>query len=156
MRDLIEPIVTSHGLELVDIEQHQGRAPWRVRVIVDTPAGDGRVEIERCADVSREIGVNLDALDAIPVSYHLEVSSPGFDRVLAREKDFERALGSEVKIETRAPIAGRRRFRGTLTAFSAGDAHVAVDGRDHRIPFAEIARAHKIHHFTPADFSGAA
>jgi ribosome maturation factor RimP len=156
MRELIEPIVTGHGLELVDVERHQGRAPWRVRVIVDTPAGDGRVAIERCAEVSREIAVNLDASDAIPVAYTLEVSSPGFDRVLAREKDFERALGSEVKIETRAPIAGRRRFKGKLTAFGSGAASVAVDGQDYRIPFAEVARAHKVHQFTPADFSGAA
>ena len=156
MRDLIEPIVTGHGLELVDVEQHQGRAPWRVRVIVDTPAGDGRVEIGRCAEVSREIGVNLDAADAIPVAYTLEVSSPGFDRVLAREKDFERALGSEVQIETRGPVAGRRRFKGTLTAFEGGEASVAVDGRDFRIAFADVARAHKVHQFTRADFSGAA
>jgi ribosome maturation factor RimP len=156
MRDLIEPIVTGHGLELVDVEQHQGRAPWRVRVIVDTPAGDGRVAIDRCAQVSSEIAVNLDATDAIPVAYNLEVSSPGFDRVLAREKDFERALGSEVKIETRAPIGGRRRFKGTLTAFAEGAASVVVDGRGYSIPFAEVARAHKVHQFTPADFSGVA
>jgi ribosome maturation factor RimP len=140
----------------VDVEQHQGRAPWRVRVIVDTPAGDGRVPIDRCAQVSSEIAVNLDAMDAIPVAYNLEVSSPGFDRVLAREKDFERALGSEVKIETRAPIGGRRRFKGTLTAFAAGAASVVVDGRGYSIPFAEVARAHKVHQFTPADFSGVA
>jgi ribosome maturation factor RimP len=156
MRDLIEPIVTAHGLELVDVERHQGRAPWRLRVIVDTPAGDGRVAIERCADVSREIGVNLDAHDAFPVSYLLEVSSPGFDRVLAREKDFERALGHEVQIETRAPIDGRRRFKGKRTGFAGGAASVAVDGQDFRIPFTAVARANKVHHFTPADFSGAA
>jgi ribosome maturation factor RimP len=156
MRDLIEPIVTAHGLELVDVEQHQGRAPWGVRVIVDTPEGDGRVSIVRCAEVSREIAVNFDAADAIPVAYNLEVSSPGFDRVLAREKDFERALGSEVKIETRAPIGGRRRFKGTLTGFAEGAAAVVVDGQSYRIPFADVARANKVHHFTPADFSGAA
>ena len=156
MRELIEPIVTAHGLELVDVERHQGRAPWRVRVIVDTAAGDGRVAIGRCAELSRELGVNFDAQDTIPVAYLLEVSSPGFDRVLAREKDFERALGSEVKIETRAPIDGRRRFKGTLTAFEGGAASVAVDGQAFRIPFAAVARANKVHHFTPADFSGTA
>lgn len=156
MRELIEPIVTAHGLELVNVEQHQGRAPWQVRVIIDTPAGDGRVAIARCAEVSREIAVNLDAADTIPVAYNLEVTSPGFDRVLAREKDFERALGCEVKIETRAPIGGRRRFKGKLTAFAEGAASVAIDGTDYRIPFAEVASANKVHHFTPSDFSGAA
>ncbi len=156
MRDLIEPIVTAHGLELVDVEQLQGRAPWQLRVIVDTPAGDGRVAIASCAAVSREVAVNLDAADTIPVAYNLEVTSPGFDRVLAREKDFARALGSQVQLETRAPIGGRRRFKGTLVAFAEGAVSVAVDGQDYRIPFAEVARANKIHQFTPADFSGAA
>ncbi len=155
-RALIEPIVAAHGLELVDVEQHRGPAPWRVRVIVDTPAGDGRVPIERCALVSREIGVHLDAEDAIPVRYSLEVSSPGFDRVLAREKDFARVLGERVRLETRAPIDGQRRFHGTLVAFEGGLAHLAVEGRELRIPFAAIARANKVHQFTRADFSGAA
>ena len=113
MRTLIEPIVADHGLELVDVEHHQGRPPWTLRVIVDTEGGDGRVPIERCADVSREIAAQLDAKDAIPVRYQLEVSSPGLDRVLAREKDFARACGREIRLETRAPLDGRRRFRGT-------------------------------------------
>ena len=154
MRDLIEPIVTAHGLELVDVEQHKGRAPWRLRVFVDTASCDGRVPIEQCAAVSREIAVNLDAADVMPVAYHLEVSSPGFDRILAREKDFAHAIGSEVKLETRAPIDGRRRFRGQLAGFSGGEASLVVDGQDVRIPFAAVARGHKIHQFTPADFAG--
>jgi ribosome maturation factor RimP len=82
MRTMIEPIVADHGLELVDFERHQGRPPWTLRVIVDTPSGDGRVPIERCADVSREIAAQLDASDAIPVRYQLEVSSPGLERPL--------------------------------------------------------------------------
>ncbi len=153
MRELIEPIVTAHGLELVDVEQHQGRAPWRLRVIVDSASGDGRVSVDQCAEVSRELGVHLDASDLMRVSYHLEVTSPGFDRVLAREKDFAQAVGSEVKLETRAPIDGRRRFKGRLAAFAGGEASLVVDGNDVRIQFADVARAHKVHQFTPADFA---
>ena len=63
MRALIEPIVDEHGLELVDADLKRGRAPWTLRVIVDTPEGDGLVPVEDCARVSREIGSHLDARD---------------------------------------------------------------------------------------------
>jgi len=153
LRVLIEPVVGDAGFELVDALLTRGRAPWLLRVTIDTPEGDGRVSIERCAAVSREIGSQLDAADAIPVSYRLEVSSPGLDRLLAREKDFERALGAEVSIETRRPQAGRRRFRGVLLGFEAGQARISVEGREIAIPFAEIAKARSIYRFTRDDFA---
>ena len=153
MRTMIEPIVADHGLELVDVERHQGRPPWTLRVIVDTSSGDGRVAIEQCADVSREIAAQLDATEAIPVRYQLEVSSPGLDRVLAREKDFEKACGHEVRVETRAPLDGRRRFRGRLLAFDADVARISVDGSEVSIAFADVARASTVYEFTRDDFA---
>jgi len=152
MRAMIEPIVADHGLELVDIERHQSRPPWTVRVIVDTREGDGRVPVERCADVSREIAAHLDARDAIPVAYQLEVSSPGLDRVLAREKDFAAACGREIKLETRLPIEGRRRFRGRLLGYEQGRALLLVDGVEHQIAFADVAKANAVYEFTRDDF----
>lgn len=155
LRGLIEPIVRDHGLELVDAELAQGRPPWRLRVVVDNPEMDGRVSIERCAEVSREIGARLDAADAIGASYVLEVTSPGFDRVLAREKDFAAACGAEVKLETRQPIDGRRRFRGRLLGFEGGLLHLSVDGREAVVPFADVARAHTVYAFSREDFARA-
>lgn len=153
MRALIEPIVDDHGLELVDVDLKRGRAPWTLRVIVDTPEGDGRVPVEQCARVSREIGSHLDAGDLIPVRYTLEVSSPGLDRVLAREKDFRAACGREVKLETRAPRDGRRRFRGRLVSFDDEVARLLVDGEEIEIAFAEVARANAVYEFTREDFA---
>ncbi len=157
LRGLIEPIVDAAGLELVDARITRGRPPWSLRVILDTPKGDGRVSVERCAEISREIGTHLDAADLIEASYRLEVSSPGLDRVLARPVDFQRACGAEVAIETRRPIEGRRRFRGALLSFEREVARMRVDGRELDVAFAEIAKAHTIYKFTRADFaSGAA
>jgi ribosome maturation factor RimP len=153
LRELVEPIVVGHGLELVDAEILSGPGGPVVRVVVDTPAGDGRVAIERCADVSREIGTGLDAAADFARGFRLEVASPGLDRLLAREKDFVAACGAEVKIETRRPLDGRRHFRGELVAFAEGVARVRVDGADHIVPFDEVARARRVYHFTPADFS---
>ena len=153
LRTLIEPIAQDHGLELMDAELVRGRGPWQLRVVVDTPQGDGLVSVEACAAVSREIGTQLDANDAIEHRYTLEVSSPGLDRPLAREKDFVAAEGADVKIETRAPVGGRRRFKGRLLGFDGEVATVRVDGEDHAIPFAQVAKANVIYHFSPADFT---
>ncbi len=152
---MIEPVVEAAGLELVDVVLTRGRQPWALRVTIDTPAGDGRVPIEACAAVSREVGTHLDASDAFPVSYRLEVSSPGLDRVLAREKDFAAACGAEVELETRRPQDGRRHFRGQLLAFEEGIARLCVDGAEFGIAFEEVARAHTIYRFTRADFAKA-
>lgn len=154
LRILIEPIVEDAGFELVDVVQNRGRQPWLLRAVIDTPAGDGRVPVERCADVSREIETHLDATDAIPAPYRLEVSSPGLDRPLAREKDFVAACGSEVRIETERPIDGRRRFRGRLLAFEDGVVRVEVDGSAFELPFAEVSSANTIYEFTREDFAG--
>lgn len=153
LREWIEPVVESHALELVDVELHKGRGPWILRVIVDTPVGDGRVGVDVCAQVSREIGTQLDAHDAIPVRYRLEVSSPGLDRVLGREKDFAAVCGSEVWLETHRPLDGRRRFQGELVAADAEQLRVKLEGAEVSIPFAEVAKAHKVYHFTPEDFA---
>lgn len=154
LRVLIEPVVEAHGLELVDAELLRGRGPWELRVTVDTPEGDGKVSIERCAEVSREIGTNLDAVDAIPSRYRLEVSSPGLDRHLGREKDLLAACGSEVRIETRRPLDGRRRFRGRLLEFANGTARIDVGGSQPvEIPLAEIGKANRVYEFTRADFA---
>jgi len=153
LRAVVEPIVLGHGLELVDAELLAGPGGRVVRVVVDTPEGDGRVAIERCADVSREIGTGLDADAGFAGGYRLEVASPGLDRLLAREKDFAAACGAEVKIETRRPVGGRRHFRGELVAFEGGVARVRVDGAEHAVPFDDVARARRVYHFTPADFS---
>ena len=87
-KEIVEPVVDEHGLELLDIEISGGRGPKGIRITVDTPACDGRVDIDRCAKVSREIATLLDVSGMIDAPYQLEVSSPGLNRKLARAKDF--------------------------------------------------------------------
>jgi ribosome maturation factor RimP len=92
----------------------------------------------------------------VPGPYRLEVTSPGLDRVLAREKDFSAACGSEIQLETRRPLDGRRRFRGRLVSFDGSTARLALDVGEVGIPFDEVARAHRVYEFTRADFAPAA
>lgn len=121
-------------------------------MIVDSPAGDGRVPVDCCAEVSREIETNLDAQEDFPQRYQLEVTSPGLDRWLGREVDFERACGSTLKVETRMPVNGARRFRGVLTDFRSQTLSMNVDGQTIEIPFAQVSKANRVYEFTDEDF----
>lgn len=137
----IEPVAHSYGFEVVDITLSGAGSRQRLVVVLDTRAGDGRVGVDDCAAVSREVGHVLDGLDLLSGSYTLEVSSPGVDRRLGREIDFERVIGRRVALETREPLAGRRRFRGELVAFDEGAAHLATERGTVVVPFDAIARA---------------
>jgi ribosome maturation factor RimP len=150
---LIEPVVDEHGCELVDVELSRGQGRGLLRIIVDTPGLDGRVPIERCVAISREVETLLDAGDVMPGAYQLEVSSPGLDRVLSREKDFAAACGWEIKLRTRRPVEGRKRYRGRLLAFEQGVLRMDVDGEEALIPFDEVEKANTVYEFTSADFA---
>jgi len=115
IREIAERVAQSDGLELVDIELLGGVKSRMLRVYIDKPGG---VTHEDCSNFSREIGTILDVEDAVPGgSYMLEVSSPGLDRRLLKADDFERFVGSLVKVTTRDPIDGNRHFEGRLKAF---------------------------------------
>ncbi len=153
LRILIEPVVADAGLELVDVSLARGGHPWNLRITVDTLIGDGRVPVDHCAQIAREVGTQLDVADAIESAYRLEVSSPGLDRVLTREKDFFSACGSEVQVETKNPVAGRRKFRGILLSFEGNVASIDVDGVESKVPFAEVSKAKLFYEFSSADFN---
>ena len=112
------------------------------------------MSVDRLAEISREIETQLDTSDAVTGEYRLEVSSPGFDRMLAREKDFEAAKGREVKLRTRRPLDGRRRFRGVLADFKDNVVHVALGSDDVEIAFEDIEKANTVYAFSSADFQG--
>ena len=115
VREIAERVAASSGLEVVEVELRGGGKSRMLRVIIDKPAG---VTHEDCANLSREMGTILDVEDAIPGgSYVLEVSSPGLDRKLNRAADYERFVGSRVKLMTREPVNGNRHFEGRLESF---------------------------------------
>lgn len=105
---IVEPRVIGLGFELVDLElANQGRL---VRLFIDKPDG---VTVDDCAlvsnHISRVLAVELD------LNYdRLEVSSPGLDRIIKKRDDFTRFSGHRVRVKTRLPIAGQRKFEGML------------------------------------------
>ncbi len=135
---LIEPVLVRLGYELVELEYAAGRSQAVVRIFIDKPEG---IAVEDCERVSREVAALLDVDDPIPTAYTLEVSSPGFDRVLRTPAHFERFVGSRVFVELKVPRAGRKRYTGTLQAVSATGIELEVDKQKVEIPFDEIGKA---------------
>ena len=118
VREIVERVAASSGLEVVDVEFRGGGKARMLRIFIDKPGG---VTHEDCARLSREVGTILDVEDTIPGgSYLLEVSSPGLDRKLSRPTDFERFTGSRIKLTTRDMVNGSRHFEGRLESFSEG------------------------------------
>lgn len=118
VREVAERIAASSGLEVVELEMRGGGKARMLRVFIDKPEG---VTHEDCANFSREFGTILDVEDVIPGdSYLLEVSSPGLDRKLYKAADYQRFVGSLVKLNTFEPINGNRHFEGRLEQFADG------------------------------------
>ncbi|MBC5764354.1 ribosome maturation factor RimP [Ramlibacter albus] len=120
LQDIVEQTVTGLGYELVEIERSAGGT---LRVTIDMPWDEGGeekyVNVEDCERVTRQLQYTLEVEG---VDYkRLEVSSPGIDRPLKGEKDFERFEGELVDITLKAPlVANRRKYRGTLERTDAG------------------------------------
>jgi ribosome maturation factor RimP len=127
VREIVDRVAQSSGLEVVDVELHGGGKARMLRIYIDKPGG---VTHEDCASFSREVGTIFDVEDAVPDgSYMLEVSSPGLDRRLWRPEDFQRFIGSLVKLMTRDPVNGNRHFEGRLKAFHGGRLSLELTGR---------------------------
>ena len=135
---LIEPVLAQLGYELVELEYAAGRTNAVVRIFIDQPAG---ISVDDCERVSRDVAALLDVDDPIPTAYTLEVSSPGFDRVLRTPGHFERFVGERIFVELQAPRAGRKRYTGILKTVSAAGIEVEVDKQTVDVPFGEIAKA---------------
>ena len=142
---LLEPLVEQLGYELVDIEWVSAPGSAVLRIFIDQPeAHGGHIGIEDCETVSREVSARLDVEDPISAAYQLEVSSPGFDRVLRKPAHFARFKGARIWVELSVPRAGRRRYTGDLVEVSDKGVEVLVDGQKVDIGFAEIGKARVI------------
>ncbi len=112
----------------------------KLQVMVERLDG-AAVTVDDCAAASREISAHLDVADPIRSAYVLEVSSPGIDRPLTRLDDFARFAGFEARLETRMPIEGRRRFRGTLLGLDRDSIRLATETGEVSLPFGDLAKA---------------
>lgn len=140
LESLCRSVVEAAGFDLVLAQWATDRGRRVLRLFVDHE--ETGATLEDCASISRRLGHVLDAEDLIPGAYVLEVSTPGLDRPLTREKDFRRFLGHEARVTLKAPLqGGRKRLQGTLLAVEDGRIRMAVDGEETDLGLAAIARA---------------
>ena len=147
MRDalmrLLEPPIEALRFELVDVEFARGGQGGVLRIFIDRRAENSSigVTVDDCARVSHAVSQVLEIQDPIKGHYTLEVSSPGFDRILRTRAHFERFAGQRIFAELKLPMDGRRRFVGVLKSVVDDSIVVEVDGKTHSLPFDRIQKA---------------
>lgn len=122
---LLAPIVAEAGFELVDVEYVKEAGNWYLRGYIDKTEG---ITVNDCEAVSRRFSDELDKNDFIEDSYIMEISSPGLDRPLKKEKDFIRSMGKLVEVRTYRPIEKQKEFCGTLHAYDDNSVTIDEDG----------------------------
>ncbi|MCF6325919.1 MAG: ribosome maturation factor RimP [Devosiaceae bacterium] len=141
---IVEPVAEEMGLFLV-----------RVKILPDNGCTlqimaedeNGKFTIAQCQEFSNEISALLDAEEPIDGAYHLEVSSPGIDRPLVRERDFLRWQGHEARVELGQMLNGRKRFRGLIKHVKDGKVTITLPDvtegaiADMDLPMADISFA---------------
>ena len=139
LRRVLAAVVETMGYELVGVEFHARRDSALLRVYID---GETGITLDDCQRVSHQLGGVLDVEDPIAGRYTLEVSSPGLDRPLFEPRHFVRFAGSEVRIQLRELLDGRRKLIGRLLGIR-DDEVVIVDaeGREWRVPLERIEKA---------------
>jgi ribosome maturation factor RimP len=136
---LVEALLKVEGLELVDLEFRKEARGWVLRIFMDKPGG---VTLDDCSDLSREIGDQIEVNELIPHSYTLEVSSPGLDRPLKKEKDFLRSIGKLIQLSTKVPLGGQTFFKGILLDFQVSSIlRLAENKKTWEIPVDHITKA---------------
>ncbi len=140
---LLEPPVEALNYELVDLEFARAGRGGVLRLFIDRLPGEqpGNITVDDCARVSHAVSEVLEVDDPIKGHYSLEVSSPGFDRILRKREHFSRFMGARIAAELKLPIDGRRRFVGVLKSMADDSIVVDVDGQDHALPLDRIQKA---------------
>ena len=141
---LLEPIVKALEFELVDVEYVKEAGNWYLRGYVDK---EGGITVNDCEAVSRAFSDRLDEEDFIEDSYIMEISSPGLDRPLKKEKDFARSMGKEVEIRTYRPIEKQKEFYGTLTAYDNSSVTIEEETQTRTFDRKDIALIRLAIHF---------
>ncbi len=145
VRELVEPLVTPHGVEVVDVEH----GPGLLRIYLDNTAPETPIDLETITRFSEQISDLLDLHDPVPSRYTLEVSSPGLERPLKTPAHFQRFVGSAVNIKTTPGVEGDRRFTGILEVATDSLITVVSNGQARTLRYDEIEKAKTVFEWGP-------
>jgi ribosome maturation factor RimP len=152
---IVDPVVHAHGAEVVDTEFKPEQGGWVLRIYVEKAGAaanrlstkDAAVDLDLCANVSRDLSTALDVADLIPHAYHLEISSPGVERPLHGERDFVRFVGQKAKLKLREALGGQRVVVGRLEGVVDGKVRVTEGSRTHEVPLSLVDSARLVFEF---------
>ena len=147
--ELIEPVLRDMDFELVDIEYLSERGRWVLRIFVDRqdPVAQGGITLDDCVMLSRELGILIDVKDVFDHEYVLEVSSPGLNRPLKKDKDFLWAVGKRIEVQMAHPIDGRKKFSGGLRKFENRTLCLEMDEGLVSLDCADVKKARLLYEF---------
>lgn len=140
---IVLPVLKEMELELVDIEYLQEGGYWYVRIYIEKLDGD--ISLDDCAKVSIAVEDDIDKL--IDKKFFLEISSPGVERPLKREKDYIRFTGSKIKVSLKHKINEKKNFEGILSKFENDTVFLMTDNEELEIPFKEVRKANLVYDF---------
>ena len=139
LSDLLQPVLRSEGLMLVELVWRREAGGQVLRLYVDRP--DGGVTLDECMVVSRQISDLLDVEDFIPARYNLEVSSPGLDRRLKTPKEYEMFAGRTARLVVGEDGGGTQTLKGVLKGLMGDDVLIEVAGKVRAVPLARVVKA---------------
>jgi len=138
---MLRPAVEEVGKELLGIEYISAGNNSVLRLFIDHENG---IDVDDCAEVSRQVGAILDVEDPISSEFNLEVSSPGLDRPLFDKPHFEAVIGEVIEVKLSMPLSGRRKFKGCLVAVENDTLVVTVDNEDYDLVLGNIVKANLV------------
>ena len=143
IENVVSPVLKEMELELVDIEYLQEGGYWYVRIYIEKIEGD--VSLDDCAKVSMAVEDDIDRM--IDKKFFLEISSPGVERPLKKEKDYIRFTGSKIKVSLKHKINDKKNLEGILSKFENDTLYLQIDDADMEIPFKEVRKANLVYDF---------
>lgn len=144
LAEMLRPAVEETGKELLGVEFISAGKQSVLRIFIDHENG---IDVDDCAEVSRQVGAVLDVEDPISSEYNLEVSSPGLDRPLFDKSHYEAVVGETIQAKLGVPLNGRRKFKGILVKIENDTLIVNVDGEEYPLVISNIDKANLVYNF---------
>ncbi|MDA9556779.1 ribosome maturation factor RimP [Vibrio sp.] len=144
LTELLNDAVEASECELVGLEFIRAGEHSTLRIFIDHENG---INVENCAEVSRQVGAVLDVEDPISVVYNLEVSSPGLDRPLFKAEHYQQFVGHDVNIVLKMAVGNRRKWKGTIQGVDGETITLVVDGQEELFALSNISKANLIPKF---------
>ena len=141
VQNLLEKVITDLGYDLYDVKYEKEGKDYYLRIIIDKPDG---IDLNDCEKVNNSINDILDEADYIKDQYFLEVSSPGIERVLRKEKHFESQIGNEISVKLFKPIDKQKELIGILEEYNNNEITIKLDDKSITINLKDIALAKTI------------